>query len=78
MKIQDLYTASSIAEGYCDCEHTARDELNAWAYLIKTGDAYRLQGWYGRNAESLIEQGIVTRKGELTAYAEEKLQEAGL
>jgi len=31
----------------------------AWQYLIDTGMAWRLQGWFGRTAASLIEQKFV-------------------
>ena len=53
----DPYTACAIAEGFSDGEPT-EDELNAaWQYLIDTGMAWTLQGWYGRSAMSLIEAG---------------------
>lgn len=51
------YTACAIAEGFSDTEPTI-DEMNAaWQYLIDTGLAFRLQGWYGRSAMQLIENG---------------------
>jgi hypothetical protein len=55
----DSYTACSIVEGFCDFEPTEDQFIEAWQYLHDSGDAYRLQGWYGRTATALIEQGII-------------------
>lgn len=32
--------------------------IQAWQYLIDTGLAWSLQGWYGRTAKQLINDGI--------------------
>ena len=50
--------AVGIAEGWIE----AKDEqeiIDAWQYLHNTGLAYDLQGWFGRTARSLIEEGII-------------------
>lgn len=52
----DNYTAVGIAEGFEPAE-SEEQALAAWQYLIDTGLAYSLQGWFGRTAEALIEQG---------------------
>jgi hypothetical protein len=52
----DTYTAVGIAEGFIACN----DEgiyLRAWQYLIDTGMAWTLQGWFGRTAMRMIEEG---------------------
>jgi hypothetical protein len=52
------FDAVGIAEGFIE----ARDEdqvIEAWQYLVNTGLAWQLQGWFGRTAQSLIEQGII-------------------
>jgi len=55
------YNAVGIAEGFIECED--QKTINkAWQHLIDTGLAYSLQGWFGRTAESLIEQGICKRR----------------
>ncbi|KKN35464.1 hypothetical protein LCGC14_0783160 [marine sediment metagenome] len=55
------YEAVSIAEGFCEGENaTETEQIEAWQHLIDTGLAWTLQGWFGRNAQSLIEQGICT------------------
>ena len=54
------YTAVSIAEGFCDHEPTEAEQIEAWQHLIDTGLAWSLQGWFGRRAAELIEQGICT------------------
>jgi len=34
--------------------------IQAWQHLHDTGLAYILQGWFGRTARQLIEQGIIS------------------
>ena len=53
----DNYTAVGLAEGFIEAG-SEEQVIEAWQYLIDTGLAYRLQGWFGRTATDLIEQGI--------------------
>jgi hypothetical protein len=60
----DTFTAVSIAEGFCGGENASEEEqLEAWQYLIDTGAAWSLQGWFGRTAKRLIEQGLCHEAG---------------
>lgn len=34
------------------------EQIQAWQHLIDNALVWQLQGWYGRAAQSLIEQGI--------------------
>lgn len=53
----DSYTATGIAEGFIDAE--SEDQvIEAWQTLINTGLCWRLQGWFGRTAQNLINNGI--------------------
>ena len=36
------------------------EEVEAWQYLIDTGLVWQLQGWYGRTAKRLINDGYCT------------------
>lgn len=55
------YEAILIAEGFCEGENATREQqIEAWQHLIDTGLAWTLQGWFGRTAQSLIEQGVCT------------------
>jgi len=56
------YLACAYAEGFCEGEGASEaEQLEAWQYLIDTGRAWTLQGWYGRTAIDLIEQGLCTK-----------------
>ncbi len=58
----DNFTAVSIAEGFCGGEDASREQqIEAWQHLIDTGLAWSLQGFFGRQAMSLIEAGICHR-----------------
>jgi len=58
------YLATAYAERFCEGENaSAENQLKAWAYLIRTGTCWSLQGWFGRTANSLIESGIISKKG---------------
>ena len=51
----NIFTAVEIIEGGTDDPELA---IEAWQHLIDTGAVWSLQGWYGRTAASLIEQGV--------------------
>jgi hypothetical protein len=52
------YLATAYAEGFCEGEGATKEEqLGAWQYLIDTGMAWKLQGFFGRQANALIEAG---------------------
>lgn len=53
----DSYTAVALAEGFE--EGTEEETIKAWQYLVDTGMAWSLQGWFGRTARDLIEQGVI-------------------
>ena len=57
----DAYLATAIAEGFCEGENASVSaQLQAWAYLIRRGICWELQGFFGRMASSLIEKGIIS------------------
>lgn len=66
-KVTSLYHACAIVEGFSDEQHTESEELEAWAFLIKSGACWGLQGWYGRNAQAFIDAGIISASGEIFA-----------
>ena len=57
------YLATAIAEGFCEGEDASEEvQIEAWQYLVDTSLAWSLQGWFGRTATELIEQGIINKK----------------
>jgi hypothetical protein len=52
----DSFTATGIAEGFIEAD--SEDQvIEAWQTLIDTGLVWQLQGWFGRQARALIEDG---------------------
>ena len=57
----DNYTATMIAEGVQDA--TSEEQyVEAWQHLHDTGLAYQLQGWFGRSAVYMLQEGIIIDK----------------
>ena len=56
----DNYTATGLAEGFIEAENEEQI-IEAWQHLHDTRLAYQLQGWFGRTATDLIEQGIINK-----------------
>jgi hypothetical protein len=54
----DIFTATMIAEGVEDADHDT--VVEAWQTLHDTGVAYQLQGFFGRTAQNLIAQGVIS------------------
>ena len=59
--VMDVHQAVGRAEGYIEC-NTVEEEIGAWQYLIDTGVAWKLQGWFGRQANFLIANKICKEK----------------
>jgi hypothetical protein len=38
---------------------TRKQELQIWQHLVDTGQAWSLQGWYGRTAQALLDAGEI-------------------
>jgi hypothetical protein len=64
----NLQLAIEICEQLVLADH--EEELEAWQYLIDTGMVWKLQGWYGRTAKRLIDEGECT----YTDRADERVQ----
>lgn len=51
------FEAIGIAEGFINCDDEQKT-IEAWQHLIDTGLCWSLQGWFGRRAKELIEEGL--------------------
>mgnify|MGYP001501064833 CR=1 FL=1 len=56
----DNYTAIGIAEGFISADNE-QQIIEAWQYLHDTKIGYQLQGFFGRQLNYLIEQGIIKK-----------------
>lgn len=55
------YDACAAIEGFDGEEHTEEEIIETFQHLIDCGDAWKLQGFYGRTAAALIERGLCHR-----------------
>ena len=59
---------SNLIENLMDYESgelSIEETFNLFAELIKSGTVWSLQGHYGRTASSLIDEGLITPKGDV-------------
>lgn len=57
----DTFTAVGICEGFIESESEEKT-IAAWQFLLDQGSVWTLQGWFGRTATRMIEQGLIKRK----------------
>ena len=74
-KKMDSYNATGLAEGFVEpsskkAEEKNKEIISAWQWLVDTGQVWHLQGWFGRNANSMLESGILKppKKTRIDAY----------
>ena len=53
------FNTVGIAEGFIEAE-SEEQVIEAWQFLVDSGLAWQLQGWFGRTASQLIEQGVIS------------------
>ena len=57
----DVMTAVGLAEGFIRprTDNPDAEIVAAWQHLVDTGVVWQLQGWYGRTAAAMIENGVI-------------------
>jgi len=66
------YLATAYAEG--EIKGNQKEILEAWSYLIKTKLAWKLQKWFGKAADTLIQQKIVDKEGNISWNTLEEIE----
>lgn len=56
------YLAVAYTEGFEEPEYK-EDEIRAWSYMIGTKLYTNLQGWFGRIARQIINEGYISEDG---------------
>lgn len=60
------YLATAYAESFCEgADATEQEQLAAWQYLVDQNLCWSLQGWFGRTAQDLINQGLIRERNQL-------------
>ena len=55
----DSFNAVGFAEGFIEAD-SEEQVIEAWQFLVDSGLAWQLQGFFGRTATQLIEQGVIS------------------
>jgi len=57
-----ILEAILLAEGVTP-PSSEKDLIQAWQLLVDTRIAWQLQGWFGRRAQDLIDEGLINPPG---------------
>lgn len=74
----ETYDVVGAIMDYETGEQGARETLELFSHLIKTGTIAGLQGSYQRTAAQMLDGGFLTPEGDLTDFANEMLDLMGL
>lgn len=70
----ETYDVVGAIMDFEDGNQGARDTLELFSHLIKSGTINGLQGSYHRTAAEMIDGGWLTPEGDVTLFAEEMLE----
>ena len=55
----NTFEAVSIIENYADEDVSKEEIIEAWQSLVDSGAVWTLQGWYGRTAMEMLNDGLL-------------------
>jgi hypothetical protein len=67
---EDRYDVSSAIIAFEEGELTNSETVELFQHLVNTGMAWKLQGFYGRTAKSMIDAGLIRMPGDDRAVKE--------
>ena len=65
MKVNKSNLTDYIIRFECEDDFTGEEQIELFSYLLKTGMAWKLQGFYGRTATAMIEAGYLDKSGKI-------------
>ncbi len=64
----NTFDAVGIAEGWIEAD-SQEQVIEAWQLLVDTGLCWQLQGWFGRTAQHLIAERVISPANRSTQEA---------
>jgi hypothetical protein len=68
----EAYRAVGLADGFI--RSTQAEQLSAWTYLVESGRAWELGGWFTRRAIELLATRMIKVKRQLPAWVSDEVK----
>ena len=67
----EAYRAVGLVDGFI--RSTQAEQLKAWTYLVESGRAWELKGWFTRRAIELLATRMIKVKRQLPAWVSDEV-----